>query len=173
MYYTNMSIRTKIENGKQRVNSSKKQIEFENTMKGFKKTSIHIIEKEVEKRERLLQTYIVVFGLLLAYGQDNLLQKYLMGWFVPFLLASMLYYSSLTTSLPTLLGIIKHTIDGNIRFINLLAIFSSCVLSYVIYILFTKVAFPLGAFHFLSGILLLTYVLYLPLRINRSMFEEV
>lgn len=167
-----MNIRKKIEKEKPRFNSSEKQIEFEKSMERFKKTSVHMIEKEVEKRERLLQTYIVVFGLLLAYGQDELLQKTMMGWFIPFLIASMMYYSSLTTSLPTPFVLIKHAIHGNVLMINMLAFFSSLILSYVINTLFTKIAFPLGALQYWSSIILLTYVLCLPLRVGRSMFEE-
>lgn len=58
---------------------------------------ISITDREVGRRERLIQTYIVVFGLLVAYGQESPLQKFSMGGFLIFLIFSMAYYSAITT----------------------------------------------------------------------------
>lgn len=59
---------------------------------------VGLSDGEVEKRERLVQTYLIVFGLLLSYDRDLALQKNMMTSFVGFLLASLCYYSMLTRS---------------------------------------------------------------------------
>jgi hypothetical protein len=53
--------------------------------------------KEVNKRERLVQTYIVLFGLLLSYAQIDSLQKNTMDFFLAFMILIMMYYSALTS----------------------------------------------------------------------------
>lgn len=50
----------------------------------------------VERREKMIQTYILVFGLLLAYDRDAELQARLMNMFVYFLLFALLYFVYLT-----------------------------------------------------------------------------
>lgn len=60
--------------------------------------SEELSKDEAEKRERLVQTYLVVFGLLLSYSGDPALQAVLMKRFIAFLLASLVYYSLLTRS---------------------------------------------------------------------------
>lgn len=52
----------------------------------------NVFEREVEKRQRLVQTYIVLFGLLLSYAQN----KVVMVLFILFLISIMVYYSHLT-----------------------------------------------------------------------------
>ena len=53
-------------------------------------------EKVIERKERLIQTYIIVFGLLIAYDGDIVLQKILMSLFIIFLLVSIAYYTFLS-----------------------------------------------------------------------------
>lgn len=65
---------------------------------------------EAEKRERLVQTYLVVFGLLLSYSGNPDLQAGLMKFFIAFLIASLVYYSMLARS------------AGSKRFRNLMAL---------------------------------------------------
>lgn len=56
---------------------------------------IGLPDVDVEKRERFVQTYLIVFGLLLSYDRDLALQKNLMLSFMAFLLASLFYYATL------------------------------------------------------------------------------
>lgn len=65
---------------------------------------------EAEKRERLIQTYLVVFGLFLSYSADSELQAILMKYFLWFLVPSLIYYSMLTVSF------------SNRHFLNLMAL---------------------------------------------------
>lgn len=57
-----------------------------------------ISKDDAEKRERMIQTYLVVFGLLLSYNGDPNLQGRLMMIFIPFLIASLFYYSFIMRS---------------------------------------------------------------------------
>lgn len=59
-------------------------------------SDIDLSDKVIERKERLIQTYIVVFGLLIAYDGDAALQKLLMYLFMFFLLLSIIYYTSIS-----------------------------------------------------------------------------
>ncbi len=48
-------------------------------------------EKEIEKRERLVQTYLIIGGFLLAYAKDEIRQE-MISIFSGFLLFIILYY---------------------------------------------------------------------------------
>ncbi|RXA15655.1 hypothetical protein EQO05_14685 [Methanosarcina sp. MSH10X1] len=76
-------------------------------------------EKEIEKKERLAQTYILIFGLLLASNQNQDSQQYLVLIFFLFLITIIPYYTFLTN--------IKNPIKNkaNANLINLLASFVS------------------------------------------------
>lgn len=77
---------------------------------------------EAEKRERLIQTYLVVFGLLLSYSGYPDLQAGLMVRFIGFLMASLTYYSMLTRSAGS-----KHI--RNLLVLTMASIFSSAFVS--------------------------------------------
>lgn len=53
-------------------------------------------EKDIERRERLIQIYIVVLGLLISNTRYPILQELLMKGFMIFLFASLWYYFLLT-----------------------------------------------------------------------------
>lgn len=53
-------------------------------------------DRDIEKRERLVQTYLIVFGLFLSYDKNPDLQYTLMKCFVVFLWFSLIYYSLIT-----------------------------------------------------------------------------
>lgn len=55
-------------------------------------------DKVIERKERLIQTYIVIFGLLIAYDGDMVLQRLLMYLFIIFLIVSISYYTSISSS---------------------------------------------------------------------------
>lgn len=58
---------------------------------------IDLSDNDIEKRERMVQTYLIVFGLLLSYDGGPALQENLMRAFLLFLIFSLTYYSMLTT----------------------------------------------------------------------------
>jgi hypothetical protein len=53
-------------------------------------------EKDIERRERIIQVYIVVLGLLISNNRNPALQNYLMECFMIFLFAALWYYFLLT-----------------------------------------------------------------------------
>lgn len=55
-----------------------------------------LLNSDIEKRERLVQTYLIVFGLFLSYDRNSDLQYTLMKCFVGFLWFSLIYYSLIT-----------------------------------------------------------------------------
>lgn len=57
---------------------------------------VQLLEKELEKRERLIQTYLIVFGLFLAYDKDPALQVNSMKQFLGFIFFALTYYTCLT-----------------------------------------------------------------------------
>jgi hypothetical protein len=59
---------------------------------------VELSKDDAEKRERLVQTYLVIFGLLLSYNGYPDLQAELMMHFILFLIASLFYYSLLMRS---------------------------------------------------------------------------
>lgn len=59
---------------------------------------IELSKDDAEKRERMVQTYLVMFGLLVSYGGDPDLQGSLMIIFIPFLIGSLFYYSLIMRS---------------------------------------------------------------------------
>ncbi|KKG76847.1 hypothetical protein DU43_14415 [Methanosarcina mazei] len=54
------------------------------------------LEKELEKRERLIQTYFIVFGLFLAYDKVPSLQINSMKSFLFFMFCALTYYTLIT-----------------------------------------------------------------------------
>lgn len=52
----------------------------------------HPTEEIVERKERLFQTYLIVFGLLLAYDFNNSFRASLMEWFIVFIICGLFYY---------------------------------------------------------------------------------
>ncbi|WP_292380493.1 hypothetical protein [Methanosarcina sp. UBA289] len=57
---------------------------------------VQLLEKELEKRERLIQTYLIVFGLYLAYDKSPSLQVTAMRQFLGFIFFALMYYTGLT-----------------------------------------------------------------------------
>jgi hypothetical protein len=53
-------------------------------------------ESIVEKKERMIQTYLVVFGLLLSYNRDAEFQQITFVNFIYFMFFSLLYYVLIT-----------------------------------------------------------------------------
>lgn len=49
-------------------------------------------ENVVERNDRLFQTYLIVFGLLISYGFDSSLQEHLMKSFMLFIWIGLIYY---------------------------------------------------------------------------------
>lgn len=82
---------------------------------------VAIQEKEIEKKERLAQTYILIFGLLLASNQNENIQQFLVAIFFFFLISIVPYYTFLTN--------IKNPMTNKTKnlsnLINLLAMFAS------------------------------------------------
>jgi hypothetical protein len=54
-------------------------------------------DRDIEKRERMIQTYLIVFGLLLSFNGGAALQELLIKAFLFFLINCLIYYSMLTT----------------------------------------------------------------------------
>jgi len=73
-------------------------------------------DKVIERKERLIQTYIVVFGLLIAYDGDMALQKLLMYLFMSFLLFSISYYTLLSSSYASTNGFTINSLTWFIAF---------------------------------------------------------
>jgi hypothetical protein len=108
---------------------------------------VKLQEKEIEKKERLAQTYIVLFGLLLASNQNENVQQYLVLIFYFFLVTIIPYY----TFLSSIKNPIKKNTDNSLDSINLFAtlaafLFGCAVVIYtysvVIYTL-TSIIIPL------------------------------
>lgn len=56
-------------------------------------------ERSVDQKERLVQTYTVLYGLLISFGQDKLFQTAqsdAVKWFFPFLILILIYYMLLS-----------------------------------------------------------------------------
>jgi len=58
---------------------------------------VNITAEMIESKQRLVQTYIVLFGLLISYNHDYTLQAHMMRNFIMFLMFSVMYYTSLKT----------------------------------------------------------------------------
>ena len=82
---------------------------------------IALQENEIEKKERLAQTYIVIFGLLLASSQNENTQQYLGLIFFFFLITIIPYYTFLTNIKTP----IKNEANDPSNLINLCAVFAS------------------------------------------------
>lgn len=65
--------------------------------KGLTDYLLGYTSKEVaERNEKLFQTYLIVFGLLLACNFDDSLSKELVKWFMSFIGVGLLYYLMLS-----------------------------------------------------------------------------
>lgn len=87
-------------------------------------------EKEIEKKERLAQTYIVIFGLILASNQSEDTQQYLIFTFFVFLVFIIPYYTFLTN----IKNPIKNEPCDPSNLINIFAALSSFVFGIAIVI---------------------------------------
>lgn len=89
--------------------------------------SIVLSDRDVEKRERLIQTYLIVFGLFLSYDHDLALQKVLMKYFILFLWFSLSYYLFLTRQT---LGVGKFTYNTFALLISLVFCYAFVLCAY-------------------------------------------
>lgn len=92
----------------------------------FEDKSITLTDVEIQAKEKLIQTFIVFFGLLLTDNINTEFHKGLVTCFIPFLIFSLIYYCSIMKSDKTM----------NKQFANLTACgisyyFSSAVALYV------------------------------------------
>lgn len=60
-------------------------------------TWVSLSDSDIEKRERVIQTYLVVFSLLLSYEGGPDLKKILIESFLTFLFYALIYYALLLT----------------------------------------------------------------------------
>lgn len=132
--------------------------------------------KEAEKRERFVQTYIILFGLLLSYNQSTQLQSTAMAFFLLFLFCIMMYYSLLNSHYSHRMLIQGYGIKGVVYLINIIALLSVLIFSYMLIMFFVIVgngtsSIQLNYILFVIGVLVSSWFLCLPLLINRSMFR--
>jgi len=90
-----------------------------------------LYEKELEKKERLIQTYLVIYGLLLSFGQNEKVQALAMLLFIFFLFPTTGYYTAITISDNRKIDFFK-SINGFFKTINGFAAVSSFFLSITI-----------------------------------------
>jgi hypothetical protein len=149
-----------------------------------KTTDVKLAEREIEKRERLVQTYIVLFGLLLSYGQNFSLQENAMQCFLFFLIMVMIYYVTITCFLNSPVHV--SDLKRYLLIVNSLGIVISFLLSYVVsmycdnfdtsyYLSLTDLYNLLGFWYVLGTVFLfiiLTLFLWIPLIITNEMFHK-
>lgn len=103
----------------------------------------HTSKEVIERNEKLFQTYLIVFGLLLAYSNDRNLQAVVMKSFMLFISFGIIYYIlmiHLHSSLPRL-------------FYNLLALIMGIAFSFALtqfHISFAFGKYPGDLFWFLT-----------------------
>jgi hypothetical protein len=131
-----------------------------------------ITDRKVGKRERLIQTYIVVFGLLVAYGQDPSLQKYTMGWFLGFLFFSMTYYSIISTRFHSIFNLPPLVAFQHVLFVNIFAFIACADMTFAFLTMYYKLVSEYFLIEFVGYFIILISVLSWPLFIRRSMFSH-
>jgi hypothetical protein len=132
--------------------------------------------REAEKRERFVQTYIILFGLLLSYNQSTQLQSIAMAFYLLFLFGIMMYYSLLNSHYWHRNLIQTYGIKGVVYLVNIIALLSVFVFSYILMMFFVIVGNGTNSLHinsslFIICVLVSSWFLCLPLLINRSMFR--
>lgn len=142
----------------------------------YEKGVVFFDDREAEKRERFVQTYIILFGLLLSYGQYALLQSVAMAYFLLFLFSITMYYSILNSNHWSRMLTGAYGVGFIVYFINFIAVLSTFLLSYVLMLFFQTVgngfsSVDLNKYVSTTCILCLCIFLCLPLLINRSMFK--
>lgn len=142
----------------------------------YEKGIVIFDSREAEKRERFVQTYIILYGLLLSYGQGTLLQNTAMAFFLLFLFCIIMYYSILNSHFGTRIIIGTYGVKGIVYIINFIAILSTFILSYILIIFFQIIgngssSVYLNKYVFATAIFVVCIFLCLPLLINRSMFK--
>jgi hypothetical protein len=133
-------------------------------------------DREAEKRERLVQTYIVLFGLLLSYDQVGSLQSTAMSFFLLFLFLALLYYAVLNSRSWMRILLEYYGVRRVVFILNFVAFMSSVNLGYIILLFFFNVGdifshWKLNYLEFYTSLLLLSSFLFLPLLISRDMFR--
>lgn len=76
-------------------------------------------EREIERRERLVQTYLIIIGFLITFNQNLLAQKFSMVFLILLLISFLIYYVTLTKT-------------KDLEFINFTAILFSLVFSFIL-----------------------------------------
>lgn len=145
-------------------------------MSEYQSKIILLDDRETDKRERLIQTYIVLFGLLLSYDQVSSLQSTAMSFFLLFLFLALIYYALLNSRAWMRILIEYYGIRRVVYILNFIAFSSSVSLSYVILLFFFSVGdvFPnwkITHLEFYVTLLFLSSLLFLPLLISRDMFK--
>jgi len=133
-------------------------------------------EREADKRERFVQTYVILFGLLLSYNQVTWLQSTAMAYFLIFLFFIMTYYSFLNTNFWIHILSKTYGVKMVVFFVNLTAFVSTFALSSVIMLFFVRVgdgisSISLSSIEFNFSVLGISIFLYIPLFIKSDMFK--
>lgn len=145
--------------------------------------NISLDEKEANKRERFVQTYLILFGLLLSYNQITVLQTIAMSFFIIFLFAILFYYSLLTSRF--FISIINYTYGSRffVYIVNVMAFLSSFVFCYILMLFFVTIGdgrgiasgippFLFNKFIFYPLILLMSIMFGMPLFIHQDMIID-
>lgn len=120
-------------------------------------------EKRVEEKERLVQTYLIVAGLLISYGQNLLAQKVAITFFLIFLFFILLYYIYLTR-FHLWVSSTRFRVPGFIL-VNVLAlmasyIFCSTVVFYSSFVIFNMTAGDITNLYFQVTCFPLTFIMW-------------
>lgn len=131
---------------------------YENLLDSFRKDRIvsffydfmysYPVDGALEKNERLFQTYVILFGLLLSYTQlDKILpsalasmtERFMICWFMGFMFFGLIYYVCLT----------RFSRDMPRFCLNLLAVLMAVNFSGAFFTLYVAFAAPSGWFSYL------------------------
>lgn len=148
-----------------------------------KLNNISLDEKEANRRERFVQTYLILFGLLLSYNQITVLQTIAMSFFIIYLFSFLFYYSFLTSR--CFISLISHTYGAwlFVYTVNFMAFLSSFAFCYILMLFFVTIGdgrgiasgippFLFNKFIFYPLILLMSIMFGMPLFINRDMIID-
>jgi len=128
-----------------------------------------IIDKELEKKERIIQTYLIVFSLFLSYGQESGLQIVAMKCFLVFLISAIGYYAIIANYR----SIIKKHSEKRVQFlINLWAILCSLIFSYTVVKYVSIITGDNGLIIFLIEFCVLTLSTWWSLFISNTLVKE-
>ena len=101
--------------------------------------SISLDEKEANKCERFVQTYLILFGLLLSYNKISVLQSIAMSFFILFLFSTLVYYSVLNSRRLMYTLIQVYGTGLFVCLVNFLAFLSSIIFCYVLMLFFVTI----------------------------------